>query len=298
MSFLQARRAVRFAFTWLMAGSLWASAHAASAQAIKQDTPDAKYSNYARTIGGEDSHDVTRILTDQSPMAGAESLFASFFGQGVYPHFTQKESIPKWSKMKLTIKQKFFNPAKVQAALDILNQVTLTKMNEYANGNYDPIVRYQAMIFIGELNQSLMTARTIVPLPEALPIMGRAALNAQLPTGVRIAALLGIKRHVELGLPANRKKAVIEAMLSIVKSKEPVPGESQEGQDWLRRRAADILVDLGQNTPEMKEVLAMDAAVAAVPAATAVAAPSKAAATPAPAKAAGSLDDLLAPPGK
>ena len=239
----------------------------AFAQAYKEEAPDPRFASYQKAMYGEEAKEASRKLTGQAEMDGAETLFTDLLEKGVFPHFTQKDNLKDWVKRKTDVKQKFFNPAKVQAALDLVNQITLHKMSEYANDNYHIMARYQAMIFIGELNQSLV-GKPVVPLPEALPVMVKAASNTQLPTAVRVAALLGIKRHADSTLPEEIKKPVANAMLALVKTKEPAGGESQEGQDWLRRRAADIAATLGLNTPEVKEIQALNAA-AAMPAAAA-----------------------------
>ena len=254
---------------WLAAAVVFSSAllngAMSFAQAVKEDTPDPEFKVAARAMGSDKARDAGRMLTGQAEMDGAETLFTSLLEKGIYPHFTHKENLASWTKMKTQVKQKLFNPAKVQAALDLLNQITLRKMNEYATDNYHIVARYQAMIFVGELNQSL-PGRQVVPMPEALPVMLKAASDSQLPTAVRVAALLGIKRHADTTLPDEAKKQVANTMLALVKTKEPAGGESQEGQDWLRRRAADIAATLGVNAPEVKEVLAMNAAAAGFPA--------------------------------
>ncbi len=107
----------------------------------------------------------------------------------------------------------------VKAALEFLPQFA-------TDAGYHPVVRYNAMLAIGELNTAeVRGARTSTPLPEALPLVLQAVKDPKEAEGVKVAALQGLARHAAAGLPDAqvRDNEVIPALLAIVSSPAP-PG--------------------------------------------------------------------------
>ncbi len=244
--------------------------HSPSANAqVKEEPIDPKFNTFTKGMNNPDAAEVVKVLNGAAPFDGsAAALFSEYFEKQLYPHLTLKANTASWAKNKLEIKRKFFNSAKTpqQEALNLLNEVSLKKMSEYANDNYNIVCRYNAMLFIGEqLNQSFPADKKTVPMPEALIELEKAALNGNLPPAVRIAAMIGLKRHAELGVPEDKKKALSDMMLKLVAAKAPAAGISKEGHDWLRRRAAEVCVALGQNTPDVKKIMEENKPLEALP---------------------------------
>jgi len=120
--------------------------------------------------------------------------------------------------------------------------------------NFHPAVRYNAMLIVGDLNQheALLVgseAGPAEPLGAALDVMLEALDNPLHSDAVRVAALIGILRHAELQamMPAARRwpegtrDRVNERVLKLAAARQPPPGRSQAGHDWMRRRAVEIL---------------------------------------------------------
>jgi len=112
----------------------------------------------------------------------------------------------------------------------------------------DPVVRVNAMLLIGELQ-----GVSREPWPPAAPLLATAFANTKLSGAIRIAAGVGLARHVEAtkGLAEEQQRigsVATPAILSILKSS--VSPESAVETDWLVSRSLAILPLLGPLSPE------------------------------------------------
>ena len=132
-------------------------------------------------------------------------------------------------------------PAEVHGSL---NALALRYMGELAVGDFHPATRVNAMLMIGELNQreSTSPAAPPAPLPTALPELVKAVEADDQVDTVKLAALVGIIRHGELGaITADAdRNAVVGAMLALLNAKRP-PERSVDGDGWIRARAVELL---------------------------------------------------------
>jgi hypothetical protein len=115
----------------------------------------------------------------------------------------------------------------------------------------DAVVRVNAMLMIGEL-QSVDRK----PWQPAAAVLARAAANTELPKAVRIAACVGLARHVEatkgVGEEQQRMAAVaVPAIVAILKegSQEQTPPSVAVENDWMASRCLTMLPSLGSLAP-------------------------------------------------
>jgi len=114
------------------------------------------------------------------------------------------------------------------------------------------------MLVIGALNAVEYGARVndqkaLVPEPlsEALDVLISEYKSPTQIDAVRVAALVGIDRHVKLDLakpkdraiPVPKKKVILDEMISLLTAAPPA-GRTAEGHIWMQRRAIDILAVL------------------------------------------------------
>ena len=132
--------------------------------------------------------------------------------------------------------------AKSGAVHDFLNKLVLDYMTKLAKNDYHPAVRVNAMLTIGDLNSvnSLLPAQD-VPWTDAMPVLLEAVNDPKQIVPVKIAALLGVNRHVAAG--ANSPQ-IFNPMLKLVTGPDAAD-YSDVGQVWMRKRAVDILGLLG-----------------------------------------------------
>jgi hypothetical protein len=111
----------------------------------------------------------------------------------------------------------------------------------------DPVVRVNAMLLIGELQ-----GVDRKPWPPATAVLAQAAANTELPKAVRIAACVGLARHVDAtkGVAEEQKRvgsAAVPAIMAILK--EPLPPAGAIENDWMASRCLTMLSSLGSLTP-------------------------------------------------
>ena len=134
------------------------------------------------------------------------------------------------------------------AVRDHLNALALKEMTTFAEqADMRPATRVNAMLMIGELNASESPSGTsAVPLPAALPILVQAAGDPQQLDAVKVAAMVGILRHVELGgvQTPDARASVTNLALALATAK-PAAGESDDAHAWMQKQAADVLGAFG-----------------------------------------------------
>ncbi len=114
--------------------------------------------------------------------------------------------------------------------------------------DFHPAVKYNAILILGQLNNEVgLGGKDAVPRIEVLrPLLVNIAGQSSAPDYLRVGALLGIKRHVQLtgkDLPSAGQDLIADTLVSIVN--EPLVVGREEGQIWLKQQAVDILGMLG-----------------------------------------------------
>ena len=127
---------------------------------------------------------------------------------------------------------------------DYLNKLVLDYMGKIAKSEkYHPAVRINAMLTIGDLNSvdSIQAAQNI-PLADAMPVLLETVNNDKQIVPVKIAALVGINRHVTMGVNDPQiQNQIFSAMLKLVTG----ANAADLGQAWMCKQAVDILGLLG-----------------------------------------------------
>lgn len=118
--------------------------------------------------------------------------------------------------------------------------------------NYPPAAQANAMLMIGELNQveraTGIPPTPPTPSPDALALMLSIvdpAGETKYSDGIKVAALVGIRRHAETGLPSAAADAVTKAMLAILAA-QPPQNSSADAHYWMQGQACEILGLIGQ----------------------------------------------------
>jgi len=161
-----------------------------------------------------------------------------------------------------------------KAAFDFVTNLVLKSMENLARPypagerSFHPATRINAMLTIGELgaNPPASFSDVPLPLPDALPILLNHLRDPEQIDGVRVAALVGINRHADLGgidTPQARQ-AIVNAMVALINSSRPAD-RSADGHAWMRSQAADVLGKLGIAAAGVPQGLTAMVADAALP---------------------------------
>jgi len=221
-----------------MASQVWAQAAKPAYKQLPLN-PDKKVMGELQTIAAD-------VLRGQKQLEGNQPSFERFFKEFHFPQFTAPANLTKLPRLRREFKQKYLWAAKNTAAHTLLNKLTLTQMQEIASDTYHPYARYNAMLIIADLNDKEPTATTPgVPYRPALDVM----VNSKVTDGPRVAALIGILRHAEAKLPPEQRATVLKEMQTLLAQATPPAGRSEDGHNWMRRRAADVLIAMGETVP-------------------------------------------------
>lgn len=123
---------------------------------------------------------------------------------------------------------------------DDVSRVVLDFMAAVArDGDADPVVRVNAMLLVGELRAK----DNKQPWAPAIPVLAAGVADAKLPAEVRIAAIVGLARHLEVAKAAGSEppdaKAVLDALTLVVTS--PAAPLDPAAMNWLLSRALTAL---------------------------------------------------------
>jgi hypothetical protein len=128
-------------------------------------------------------------------------------------------------------------------------------MTAIVQDTYHPAVRYNAMLIISSLNDQEVVRtgsdkRVPEPMQRALPIILAEFQRPENSDAVKVAALIGLSRHLEWDphraagsnpIPAALRTQIVNELVALVQAKDPPVGRDAEGHIWFRRRAAEAL---------------------------------------------------------
>lgn len=137
-------------------------------------------------------------------------------------------------------------------AFDDVSRVILDFMSTLARDpEADAVVRVNALLLIGELR----ARDNKQPWPPAAPVLAAAVADAKLPAELRIAALVGLSRHVDAAKAAGTAladaKPVADALAAVISS--PTAGTDPVAGNWLLSRALTVMPAA---VPELSKELA------------------------------------------
>jgi hypothetical protein len=204
--------------------------------------------------------DKDAVMTGRDSFSSSRALLESWYRSYLFPSmatpdqlgelYEKRESLAKDMEMAAERAE----PAVHQYLLDLAYEEATRR----ATGNYHPFVRYNAMLIIGNLNQteaSLVNGvrYPAVRLPKALDFLVDEFTKPDQIDVVKLAAMIGIQRHFFLVRyrPADQpipdaRKAEIAGLLKALLDEKTVPAGRSPGMHvWLRRTAADVLGTLG-----------------------------------------------------
>jgi hypothetical protein len=209
---------------------------------------------------------VKSILRGDTPLTNNEAAFDNFFTRYIFARMTllSEEELASLPNKRERLFRDYIRPntsidAKVH---DRLVDLTFRSMKEIATKNYHPAVRYNAMLVIGDLNSREASSSSTNPsppeplAPSARDFMLAEAVNPDQIDAVRLAALLGLLRHMELNAqrPANLQMAkitrdgIVKQLLPLATEKKVPVNRTAAGHAWIRGRVIDVLAAAGQAT--------------------------------------------------
>jgi len=223
--------------------------------------PEGKDERYYVQLRGRE---ILGLLSAGSVPADKEALFREYYEQYAFARWTWPENFGKLAEYRrelrnelLTARGKPIHPQLRQLAFEVLKRYALDE-----GGPYHPATRVAAVLAISDLNATESVnprEQPVVPLPEAAEFLVNLLKRDDLPDGVAVAVLVGLRRHAVLGIENSQlvETELVPRLVAIGANKVPPAGRSLAGHQWIRARAVEILGILGSpgNNGAISELL-------------------------------------------
>jgi hypothetical protein len=197
----------------------------------------------------------TGNFADAADQANAKALYDAYVNA-----FRAKETIPGLWKLRQDLRTQLVaaGNAPQQVVHPWQRQYLFDELKKLVADDQQPLAtRVNALAMIGDLNQKEVSPpppnppqSAPVPLAAALPYLLQTFEDANMPSAMRVTALRGLMRHVQLaqnqpqGQPPVDFAAVRAAMLKAAVSTQVAKDCTDEGHEWIRRRAVELLAIL------------------------------------------------------
>ncbi len=208
--------------------------------------------------------EMNKHLRSELPLGQAEQLMVdNYFNGYEFRVLTQTspEDLAQLPERRFDLFKRYILQVKQADNHQKLIDLTLNMMQQIVLEEFHPVVRYNAMLIIGELNEQEVLRVGATPLPQepyaaALPFIIERIEDAKTTDAVRVAALVGLVRHLEWEpfrapskpLPAGVRTSMINSLVKLAEMKTPPGKRTAEGQLWMRRRAIECLGLAGEVT--------------------------------------------------
>jgi uncharacterized membrane protein YgcG len=142
-------------------------------------------------------------------------------------------------------------------------QSLITEFTAILDANYHPATQVNAIILLAGLNsqERSLSGAPATPEKAAFPILRARLEKADAPLGIRLAALIGVLRHVEsdwfVKTPVDRQMTAEELSeltvlaKAIIAQDKPTEGIDQAAHDYFRARTMDLFGSLASYTPSV-----------------------------------------------
>ena len=267
----------------LWAGTSWAQAPAAAAASAEGATDELGYKvlvPIASLASNKQAESTAKsrihgyLISPSNDLTDNQLYFDSYFVRYLFPSFTQ--TTPEALKTLPERRNAFFR-TQVETCVNPVEHahlvsITLAQMSDIVKDSFHPVVKYNAMLIISSLNdQEVVRAgadkRVPEPMARALPIIMAEFQKPENRDDIKVAALIGLSRHLEWDpyraegsapIPAPLRTQIVDELLTLVQAKDPPAGRDAEGHLWFRRRAADALGFACQSKAEPPVADALD----------------------------------------
>ena len=185
---------------------------------------------------------ISNMLRDGIP-AGQEAAFDDYYRKYAFALWTDPSQFPSLPSLRKALRNELYT-AGGGAVYDHLNQLALDQLGTMAKSDeFHPAVRFNALLAIGDLNvANPAMGEMSKPLPAAREVLLPVFEDEQMSDTVKIGALLGLLRHVKLGVDEEAvRERIASDMLKLASATEATPGRSVEGHSWMRIRAIEAL---------------------------------------------------------
>lgn len=212
------------------------------------------------------TQDKSQIMFGRKPVADRDQFF-DYYNSLLIAKLTDPQ---KYGKDFPNIRKEMMRDLtnnKVPSLRSDLIDLYVTELGAIAKGNYHPAARVNALVLLGSLNTTERTpaGKPALPYQPILADLQNTFAAAAEPLGIRLAALMGVLRHVESDwliisnggqpqVPDATKDALRAAAAQIITANAAPDGVKQRSWDYFRARTMDLFGSLVAFTPSKDEL--------------------------------------------
>jgi hypothetical protein len=238
---------------WRVLALVLAALPATRADALQADQPPPNWKEFrpAEPEGGVNRAGIAARRMLREGQISDEKVFDAYW-QHFLSEITWYKSREKLADIRLDLKKQL-RGASGAPQQRLVRQIAFPLLRTIARDpDYDLLVRYNALLILGELNQKEPDARGqgAVSLPEALPVL-LEFLDPRRPVNdaedaLRIAALVGVENHAERGRIADSRlrEATVNRVKVLADQADCPEGRDPEVHAWIVRAARQTLASL------------------------------------------------------
>ncbi len=240
----------------------------------EEDPLDPRASDWKRVTSNTRDNEILGMLVGNQPLEVGK--MDTYFKKDVFPHFTRianatgvvivdtrtKKTSAVLPKMRSDFRRLYFNTNSIvdndeaNKSREQLNKMLNLRLfqivnNQTAEGtprNYHPLVRFHAALFLSELNNENPGKQLpYAPALGNLYMLAASKKTPNVPESVRVVALKGIQQHSQAYKIDEARIVpllVNDVILPWLTQTAPTGGLTQEGLDWIRRRALELALEL------------------------------------------------------
>jgi hypothetical protein len=214
---------------------------------------------------------VRGVIDGRNELSEFRTYFDSYYRLHYFPMMTQtnEKALQELPEERFRFIRDHLEGCKNDEVHEHIIDLALANLVPIVQDNFHPAVRYNALLIIGSLNQTEAVRigdvkATPEPHSRALPILYSEFTKAENPDLLKVAALIGLVRHLEWDpyratpIPPAQRTAVLKALLDLATQKQPPEGRSEDGHAWMRRRAIEGLGHSGAVKAEANVVAALE----------------------------------------
>jgi hypothetical protein len=223
------------------------SAQAPSEKRWKEYSVDDKLNN------NENKALVYKILKD-GDFAGNQAKFEEFYKKYMLPRWTLLKNWGQLAAFRTSLRNDF-RLAKTGPVHQFLTKMVLAELKRMVEDEQvHPFARSNAMLALGEMNvEDSITGGGNKPFPDVLPYLLTAAEDTKQQEGLRVAAMVGLSRHVASKIPDADKLKVQAMLLKLLAADSNSPPKTPL-REWLQCQAVEMLGQIGMLGPDNQAV--------------------------------------------
>lgn len=211
---------------------------------------------------------VQELARGQSLDENGRQLIRNFLRRAYFPAWSRPANLPQIGAKRSEFLRTFYPIGGGGAeARELINEETKNVMAVFITPDYHPVLRYNAMLLLGELRSSdanLGTGQPEVPYAPSNAIILSALEDADQSDAVKVAAWVSLQRRCELygpslgGMDNNEKRKVLNLTVQMLEADEAPEGRDDDVHLWMRRRAMDVVAALRTAGPQGVFAKALD----------------------------------------